>query len=209
MVQVGSLFTQVLSLVNRNDFSRAVRQWDAERGAKGFRCWDQFVVMTFCHLASADLLREISGDLSTALGKLTHLGLKEAPAHSTLSYANQHRPWQLFESVFYQVAEQAPRQKRRFHFKNPLVSLDSSTIELCLSVFDWARFRRKKGAVKLHLMLNHQGCLPSWALITDGKVHDVNAARTLDFEPGTGVVMDRSYVDYDLFDYWTGEGPGL
>jgi len=210
MVQAGSLFTQVLSLVNRNDFSRAVRQWDAERGAKGFRCWDQFVAMIFCQLASADSLREISGGLSTALGKLTHLGLKEAPARSTLSYANQHRPWQLFESVFYQAAEQAhalaAQQKRRFRFKNPLVSIDSTTIELCLSVFDWARFRRKKGAVKLHLMLNHQGCLPSWALLTDGKVHDVKAARILDFEPGTIVVADRGYLDFDLLDYWTGEG---
>ena len=166
--------------------------------------------MVFCHLASADSLREISGGLATALGKLTHLGLSRAPARSTLSYANEHRPWELFETVFYQVAEQAQAlaatQNRRFRFKNPLLSIDSTTIELCLSVFDWARFRRKKGAVKLHLMLNHQGCLPSWALITDGKVHDIKAARMLDFEPGTIVAMDRAYVDYDLFDYWTGEG---
>jgi hypothetical protein len=210
MIKVGSLFSQVLSLVNRNDFARAVKQWGAEKGAKGFRCWDQLVAMTFCHLASADSLREISGGLATALGKLTHLGLSQAPARSTLSYANGHRPWELFETVFYQVAEQAQAlaatQQRRFRFKNPLVSIDSTTIELCLSVFDWARFRRKKGAVKLHLMLNHQGCLPSWALITDGKVHDIKAARMLDLEPGTIVAMDRAYVDYDLFDYWTGEG---
>jgi hypothetical protein len=210
MIKCGSLFSQVLSLVDRHEFGRAVRQWDAEKGAKGFRCWDQLVAMVFCHLASADSLREISGGLATALGKLTHLGLSAAPARSTLSYANGHRPWQLFESVFYQVAEQAhalaATQNRRFRFKNPLMSIDSTTIDLCLSVFDWARFRRKKGAVKLHLMLNHQGCLPSWALITDGKVHDIKAARMLDLEPGTILVMDRGYVDYDLFDYWTGEG---
>ena len=137
MVKVGSLFTQVLSLINRNDFARAVRQWDAERSAKGFRCWDQFVAMMFCQLAGADLLREICGGLSTALGKLTHLGLKEAPARSTLSYANSHRPWQLFETMFYHVYQQADllaaQQKRRFRFKNPLVSIDSSTIDLCLS----------------------------------------------------------------------------
>lgn len=210
MIQVGSLFTQVLSLVNRTDFARAVRQWDAERGAKGFRCWDQFVAMMFCQMASADSLREICGGLSTAMGKLTHLGLKEAPSRSTLSYANTHRPWQLYETVFYQLLEQATvlanQQKRRFRFKNPLFSVDSSTIDLCLSLYDWAKFRRTKGAVKLHLMLNHQGYLPNWALITDGKVHDVTVAKTLEFEPGTIVVIDRGYVDYDLFDYWTGEG---
>jgi hypothetical protein len=210
MIQVGSLFTQVLSLVDRNDFARAVRHWDAERGAKGFRCWDQFVAMTFCQMASADSLREICGGLSTAMGKLTHLGLKEAPSRSTLSYANTHRPWQVYETVFYQLLEQAgalaAKQKRRFSFKNPLFSIDSSTIDLCLSLYDWAKFRRTKGAVKLHLMLNHQGYLPQWALITDGKVHDVTVAKTLDFEPGTIVVIDRGYVDYDLFDYWTGEG---
>jgi len=210
MVQVGSLFTQVLSLVNRNDFFRAVQQWDAERAAKGFRCWDQFVAMVFCQMASADSLREICGGLSTAMGKLTHLGLKAAPSRSTLSYANTHRPWQLYETVFYQLLDQAAflaaKQKRRFRFKNPLFSVDSSTIDLCLSLYDWAKFRRTKGAVKLHLMLNHQGYLPNWALITEGKVHDVTVAKTLDFEPGTIVVIDRGYVDYDLFDYWTGEG---
>ena len=210
MIQVGSLFTQVLSLVNRNDFTRAVRQWDAEHGAKGFRCWDQFVSMMFCQMASADSLREICGGLSTAMGKLTHLGLKAAPSRSTLSYANTHRPWQLYETVFYQLLEQATalatQQKRRFRFKNPLFSVDSSTIDLCLSMYDWAHFRRTKGAVKLHLMLNHQGYLPNWALITDGKVHDVTVAKSLDFEPGTIVVIDRGYIDYDLFDYWTGEG---
>lgn len=210
MIQVGSLFTQVLSLVDRTDFSRAVYQWSAEKGAKGFRCWDQFVAMVFCQLASADSLREIEGGLATALGKLKHLGLRKAPSRSTLSYANEHRPWQLFETIFHQMAQQAhtlaAQQKRRFRFKNPLVSIDASTIDLCLSVFDWARFRRKKGAIKLHLMLNHQGCLPSWAWITDGKVHDVHAAKLLDLEPGTIVAMDRAYVDYDLFDYWTGDG---
>jgi hypothetical protein len=210
MIKVGSLFTQVLSLVDRRDFAHAVVESGAEHAAKGFRCWDQFVAMVFCQLAGADSLREISGGLATAMGKLTHLGLKEAPARSTLSYANRHRPWQLFENVFYQVYEQAQhlafRQKRRFRFKNPLFSIDSTTMELCLTAFDWARYRRRKGAVKLHLMLNHQGCLPSWALITDGKYHDVKAAQKLDFESGTIVAMDRAYVDYDLFDRWTREG---
>lgn len=210
MIKSGSLFTQVLSLVERNKFAGLVAKFEAEKHAKGFNCWDQFVSMMFCQFAGADSLREICGGLSTALGKLTHLGMKAAPARSTLSYANNNRPWQLYEAVFYDLYGQAEllagKQKRRFKFKNPLFSIDASTIDLCLSIFDWAKFRQRKGAVKLHLMLNHQGCLPSWACITDGKVADVTMARTLDFEPGTIVAMDRGYVDYDLFDYWTGEG---
>lgn len=210
MVKVASVFAQVLSLINRNDFSKSVSELDAEKAAKGFRCWEQFVCMLFCHLASADSLREICGGLASSMGKLVHLGIKGMPKRSTLSYANSHRPWQLFEKVFYQLLGQADmlaaRQKRRFRFKNPLVSIDSTTIDLCLSMFDWARFRRAKGAVKLHLMLNHQGYLPGWALITDGKVHDVKVAQKLTFAPGTIVVADKAYVDYELFSRWSNEG---
>jgi hypothetical protein len=210
MIQVASVFAQVISLIDRNYFARTVQRLGAQRAAKGFTCWEQLVAMLFCQLAAAHSLREISGGLATALGKLVHLGLKEAPARSTLSYANAHRPWQLFEAVFYQVLHEAVAtaalQKRRFRFKNPLRSLDASTLNLCLSVFDWARFRRTKGAIKLHLLLDHQGCLPCWALITDGKTHDVRAARLLDFAPGTIVVIDRGYVDYALFAQWTQAG---
>jgi hypothetical protein len=144
------------------------------------------------------------------MGKLVHLGVKRTPKRSTLSYANTHRPWQLFEKVFYQLLSEADmlaaNQRRRFRFKNPLVSIDSTTIDLCLSMFDWARFRRAKGAVKLHLLLNHQGYLPGWALITEGKVHDVKVAQKLEFAPGTVVVMDRAYVDYEMFNRWTNDG---
>ena len=210
MIKFASVFAQVLSLINRREFSRSVAELQAEKGAKGFRCWDQLVSMLFCHLASADSLREICGGLASSMGKMVHLGVKRIPKRSTLSYANSHRPWQLFEKVFYQLLSEADllaaKQKRRFRFKNPLVSIDASTIDLCLSMFDWARFRRAKGAVKLHLMLNHQGYLPSWALITDGKTHEVKVAQKLEFAPGTVVAMDRGYVDYDLFDYWTCEG---
>ena len=207
MIKVASVFAQVLSLINRRDFYNAVAEHEAEKSAKGFRCWDQFVCMLFCHLASADSLREICGGLASSMGKMVHLGIKRMPKRSTLSYANSHRPWQLFESVFYQLLSQADmlaaRQKRRFRFKNPLVSIDSTTIDLCLSMFDWAKFRRAKGAVKLHLMLNHQGYLPGWALITDGKVHDVKVAQKLEFAPQTVVAMDRAYVDYEMFESWT------
>ena len=207
MIKVASIFAQVLSLINRREFSRSVAELEAEKGAKGFRCWEQLTCMLFCHLASADSLREICGGLASSMGKMVHLGIRRMPKRSTLSYANSHRPWQLFEKVFYQLLSEADllaaKQKRRFRFKNPMVSIDSTTIELCLSMFDWARFRRAKGAVKLHLMLNHQGYLPGWALITDGKVHDVKVAQKLEFTPGTVVAMDRAYIDYEMFDRWT------
>lgn len=210
MIKVASIFAQVLSLINRREFSRSVAELEAEKGAKGFRCWEQLTCMLFCHLASADSLREICGGLASSMGKMVHLGIKRMPKRSTLSYANNHRPWQLFEKVFYQLLSEADllaaKQKRRFRFKNPMVSIDSTTIDLCLSMFDWARFRRAKGAIKLHLMLNHQGYLPGWALITDGKVHDVKVAQKLEFAPGTVVAMDRAYVDYEMFERWTNKG---
>jgi len=210
MIKVASLFAQVLSLIDRGSFARSVIQLQAEKGAKGFRCWEQLVSMLFCQLAGANSLREICGGLATALGKVKHLGIVRLPKRSTLSYANNHRPWQLFEQVFYQLydeaAELAAKKKRRFRFKNPLFSIDSSVIDLCLSLYDWARFRRTKGAIKLHLMLNHQGCLPCWALITDGKKHDVKVAQKLSFAPDTIVVMDRGYVDYRLFQRLISDG---
>ncbi len=209
MIKVASVFAQVLSLINRREFSRSVAELEAEKSAKGFRCWEQLVCMLFCHLASADSLREICGGLASSMGKMVHLGIKRMPKRSTLSYANSHRPWQLFEKVFYQLLSQADmlaaKQKRRFRFKNPLVSIDSTTKDLCLSMFDWARFRRAKGAVKLHLMLNHQGYLPGYAMITDGKTHDVKFAQKLQFAGGTIVVVDRAYVDLKMFWQWTQE----
>jgi len=181
----------------------------AEKHAKGFRCWEQLVSMLFAQLGGANSLREICGGLATSAGKLSHLGVTHLPNKSTLAYANENRPWQLYEQTFYhllgQATELAGKQKRRFKFKNPLRSLDSSTIDLCLSMYDWAKFRRAKGAVKLHLMLDHQGCLPCWARITDGKVHDVKPAHSLRFEPGTVLAVDRGYIDYALFFRWTQE----
>lgn len=208
---VGStLFSQMLSLISRRDFDYAVRRHQADKGAKGFSSWDQFVAMLFAQVASADSLREICGGLATVRGKILHLGLKKSPGASTLAYANQHRPWQLYETLFHELLSQcqsvAAGQRRQFRFKNPLYSLDSSTIDLCLSLFDWAHFRRAKGAVKVHLLLDHQGHLPCWALITDGKTHDVRPARTLSLPAGAIVAMDRGYNDYALFGRWTDEG---
>jgi hypothetical protein len=209
MVAPTSCFAQVLSLVNRGEFERAVREKRAEYACKGLASWDQFVAMTFCQMGSADSLREIHGGLATALGKLRHLGLEKAPARSSLSYANEHRPWELYQTVFNQVLgrcqDVAMSKGRKFRFKNPLRSLDASVIDLCLETFDWAKFRRAKGAIKLHLMLDHRGYLPCWALVTEGKTHEVKGAWMLKFEPGTIVALDRAYNDYRLFARWCDE----
>lgn len=207
MVKVASCFAQVLNLIDRHGFGAAVRELDAERGAKGFRCWDQFVGMLFCQLGSAHSLREICGGLATALGKMVHLGLKAAPKRSTLAYANEHRPWELYQRVFEQMLghcqDLAAGRKRTFRFKNPLRILDATVIDLCLEMFDWARFRRTKGAIKLHMQLQERGCLPCWALVTEGRTHEVRVAQGLTFDPGTIVAMDRAYTDYALFGRWT------
>jgi hypothetical protein len=202
------MFSQVLKLIPRIEFERMVKETGAEYRAKGLSSWAQLVGMLFCQLGRAHTLREIEGGLKSCEGKLAHLGI-EAPKRSSLSYANKQRPWQLFEKVFYGLFDKVAakvRGKRKFRFKNKLVSLDSTTVELCLSMYDWASYRRKKGAVKLHLVLDHDGYLPRFAVITDGKVHDVAVAQRIDFEAGTIVVDDRGYTDYKLYAKWTEEG---
>ena len=199
------MFSQILKFIPRTDFERIVRQTGAEYRSKGLSSWSQFVAMLFCQLGRAHSLREIEGGLKSCEGKLAHLGI-EAPARSSLSYANGHRPWELFEKVFYQLFETVAAKavgKHKFRFKNKLVSLDSTVIDLCLSMYDWAKFCRTKGAVKLHLVLDHDGYLPCFGIITDGKVHDVKAAHQIGFAPGTVVVDDRAYTDYRLFAKWT------
>ncbi len=208
MTNTASLFTQILSLFQRSDFVRHVRELKAERHARGFSCWSQFVAMLFCQLAQARSLREIADGLKSCEGKLKHLGLEVEPKRSTLSYANAHRPWELFERLFYDLLAQcqAISPRKKFRFKNRLLTLDSTTVELCASMFDWAHWRQTKGAVKLHLLLDHDGYLPVFGHVTDGKVGDVKVAQRLDFPKGSIVALDRGYIDYRLFSRWTREG---
>jgi hypothetical protein len=209
MNKFSSIFGQMLNIISKHEFYKAVMETGAERKAKGFTCWQQFVAMLFCQLGQAHSLREISGGLATCLGKLKHLGVERAPNRSTLSYANEHRAWQLYERVFYGLLDKCrtiTKGKRKFRFKNKLFSLDATVIELCASLFDWAKFRQTKGAVKLHLLLDHDGYLPVFAHITEGKVHEVNIGREVFLPRGSIVVIDRGYVDYELFSRWTEEG---
>lgn len=201
MNRVCSIFSQILQFIPRLAFEAKVREHKAERHARGFSSWTQLIAMLFGQLGHAQSLREITGGLAACEGRLRHLGVNEPPKRSTLSYANEHRPWELYRSVFYDLLEhcqgEAAGHKRKFRFKHKLLSIDSTTIALSLSMFDWAHYKRSKGAVKLHLVLDHDGYLPQYAVISDGKQADIHAAKKMSFAPGTMLVFDRGYADYD------------
>ncbi len=198
--RVSSIFSQILQFIPRLEFQSFVQKHQAERHARGFTCWGQLIAMLFCQLGRAHSLREICGGLATCEGKLRHLGLQDAPPRSTLAYANERRPWEVYRDLFFTLrdrcTEEASGRGHGFRFKNKLVSMDASTIGLSVSMFDWAHFQRAKGAVKLHLVLDHDGYLPSYAVITTGKKHEITVARQTQFEAGAIVVFDKGYADY-------------
>jgi hypothetical protein len=212
MVQVASLFNQLLQHFPRAEFAALVKKHGAEHAAKGFTCWTQFVSMLFCQLGRADSLREICNGLACCLGRLVHLGITKAPCRSTLSYANEHRPAALFEDLFWTASARFRQQqalggkKHKFRFHNKLLSLDSTTISLCLTLFPWAKFRRAKGGVKAHVLLDHDDYLPAYVLLTEAKRSDVKLADSFALNPGSIVAMDRGYTDYALFGRWTTSG---
>lgn len=213
MVKVASLFSQLLSTVPRSTFASLVKEHGAEKHAKGFTCWTQLVAMLFSQLARAESLREICNGLGCCVGKLVHLGVLRSPNKSTLSYANEHRPAALFEDLFWTLAQRFRSQeggvgvrKAKFRFKNKLLSLDSTVVTLCLQLFPWAKFRRAKGGVKLHVGLDHDDYMPAFLLITEAKLHDVKVAQSLRLPAGSIVAMDRGYNDYRLFGTWTADG---
>jgi hypothetical protein len=210
MIQPNSMFSQLLSVISRNEFNTLVKEMKTDKYSKRFDSWDHFVSMLFCQLADAKSLREISYGLQSCVGKLNHLGIDHAPKRSTLSYANKNRSWEFFERIFYQLlgacSRVAPGKKQKFRFKNELLSLDATNIEMCLSVFDWAKYRKTKGAIKLHTLLDHNGYLPRYVRITTGKVHEVNIAHEVKLPAGSIVAMDRGYTDYGLFEKWDRKG---
>jgi uncharacterized protein DUF4372/DDE family transposase len=212
MVAVASLFNQLLRHFPRTEFEALVKKHRADRGAKGFTCWTQFVAMLFCQLSHSASLRDICNGLSCSLGKLVHLGIKRSPNKSTLSYANQKRPASLFEDLFWTALQRFRStqllggRQSHFRFKNKLLSLDSTTISLCLTLFPWADFKTVKGGIKTHVLLDHDDYLPRYVLITKAKHPDVKVAHLLSLNPGSIVVMDLAYIDYELFAKWSKAG---
>jgi hypothetical protein len=196
-----SIMNQLLQVFPRNEFHQEVKATKAERHARGFGSWDHFVAMLFCQLADAQSLREIIGGLSSCEGRLEQFGMK-VPKRSTLAYANGHRPWELFQNVFYKTLERCRAElghKTKFRFKNRLLSIDSSVVTLCSKMFPWATWSRQKGAVKLHLTLDHAGYLPEAMVITTGKYSELTVARRRRYARGTILVMDRGFVDFSWF----------
>lgn len=210
MERVSSIFGQILKFFPRTIFDAAVQKHEGDKHAKGMTCWSQFIGLMFCHLGGARSLREIIGGLAASEGKLKHLGVERAPARSTLAYANEHRPWQIYRTVFenlVQICQTEARQRhRKFRFKHSLLSLDSTLIPVCLEMFEWAKYGKTKGAVKVHTVLDNRSVMPQYAVITDGKTADVKVARRLKFEPGAILVMDRGYEDHAWWRKLTAEG---
>jgi hypothetical protein len=208
MKRFCSILNQLLQIFPRTEFEASVRQTKAERHARGFRSWDQFVAMMFCHLADANSLREICGGLASCEGRLSQLGI-QIPAKSTLAYANRHRDWRLYEQVFqslYGFCVKNLGMKTKFKFKNPLLSIDSTHIGLCSEMFPWATYSRQKGALKLHFTLDHAGYLPSAMVITTGKYSELIVARRQRWQAGTIVMFDRGFIDFSWFHRLTGQG---
>lgn len=211
MVRCASLFNQLLQQFSKSDFQRLVNKHQAERNAKGFTSWSQFVSMLFCHFARADSLREISNGLACCIGKLSHLGLRKAPPKSTLAYANSNRRAELFEELFYSSLSAFRGRKmlgvrKPFKFRNRLVTFDSTTITLALEAFPWAKYRSKKGGVKLHVLLDNADLMPSFVCMTVARDNDCKGLKKFNLKPGTIVALDRGYNDFTQFGDWTMEG---
>lgn len=177
-----TIFGQILQLISRYKFQKAVKETNAEKGAKGFSSWSHFVSLLFAQLSCQTGLRGVITGINCQATNLHHLGIKPVKL-STLSYANNKRPHELFKKMFevllMKVMLIAPHHK--FRFKNTLYSMDSTTVDLCLSLYDWAKFRKKKAGIKLHVKLDHNGYLPTVVVLSNAKKNDVRVGREIPF----------------------------
>jgi hypothetical protein len=212
MINQLTLFSQLIKQVPKEKFNKILAYYNAEKHSKGFKSWTQFVSMLFCHLAKADSLRDICNGLSSFQGKLNHIAITN-PNKSSLAYANEKRDSNVYKDLFWQMMEEfksnkmlSDTKKPKFKFKNKLLSLDSTTITLSLSMFNWAKYRKAKGGVKVHILLDHDTYMPSYINISTASIHDVNIAKSLAFNPGSIVVMDKGYNDYKIFNKWNTNG---
>ena len=196
-----SLFNQVLQLIDRDAFKRIVSDHDTDKHSKGINSWTHLVSMLFMHLAKANSNRDISNGLRSATGNLSHVGVSKAPSKSSMSYINANRSYAIFRDLYFKLLDNfEPSLRRRRAQANKLrrkiYIMDASVIPLSLGLFDWAKFRTKKGAIKLHAVLDYDTGLPAYAVITEGKVHDSVAAKQTQFPAASVLVVDRAYVDF-------------
>jgi len=203
----NTVFSQLLKLFPRHEFETLANQHHCGRSFRTASRWAQFVTMTMAQLSGRNSLRDIVENMSAQAHRLYHLGSVKL-SRSNLSRINEGKPYALYEALFGKLLSrcQSVAPGHNFRFNNPLYSLDASTIDLCLSVFPWANFRTTKGAVKLHVGLNHRGYLPEFVTITEGKDHDVTVGRTLRFPKGSLVAIDKAYNDYTWYKQLTDKG---
>jgi hypothetical protein len=198
----NTVFSQLLKRVPRHEFETLANQHHEGRKLRKITRWSQFVAMALAQLSSRVSLRDVVSSLSAQTAKLYHLGAALV-SRSSLARVNEQQPSALYEGLFAKLLSRCQGRAPRhgFRFKNKLYSLDASTIDLCLSVFPWARFRTTKGAVKLHVGLDHNGLLPAFMNITDGKTHDITAARAVRLPKDSILVVDRGYTDYAWYNH--------
>jgi len=201
-----TLFAQIIQKLDRQKFNQLVRKYNADKHGKGHNSWTQLISMLFCQFAKSQSVRDISNGLRSATGNLNHLGLTGSPSKSNISYQNQRRDWSLFRDYYYTLLEslgqQAMFKQVRFKIKSKIFLLDATTISLCLSLFDWARYKTTKGAVKMHTLLDYDGNLPAYVNITDGKTADNKGAYDIPLLRGSVIVADRFYNDFFLLNVW-------
>ena len=205
-----TLFSQIISKLDRISFSKLVKQKETDKHQKGYNSWTHLVSMLFCQFAKSQSVRDISNGLRSATGNLNHLGILKAPSKSSISYQNKNRDWNLFKSYYYQLlsslGQQAGFKQVKFKIKSKIFLLDSTTISLCLSLFDWAKYKTAKGAVKMHTLLDFDGNLPAYVNITNGKTADNKGAYNVPLLKGSVIVADRFYNDFPLLNIWDSKG---
>jgi hypothetical protein len=205
-----TLFSQIISRLDRSKFSKLVGVHRSDKHQKGYTSWTHLVAMLFCQFAKSQSVRDISNGLRSATGNLNHLGINKAPSKSTISYQNKHRSWKLFRDYYYNLlgslGQQAGFKRVKFRIKSKILLLDATTISLCLSLFDWARYKTAKGAVKMHTLLDYDGNLPAYVNITDGKTADNKGAYDIPLLKGSVIVADRFYNDFSLLNVWDSNG---
>ena len=192
-------FNQLFNFIPRHVFEKSAKAHDADRYAKTFKAWQQFLLLLYAQATGKQSLRDIAGGLHLHRSRLYHLGLSPVP-RSTISDGMERRSSKVFEEMFYAMVckTSALAPGHRFQFKNDLYSIDATTIDLCLNVFDWAKFRKQKGAIKLHCQLDHSGHIPNFVHISDGKMHDAKAVKGFfEIEPDSIYCVDKAYVDYE------------
>ena len=196
-----TIFAQLLSFIPRHEFDKCVARYNGDYRVRSFTCWEQFIVMCFAQLTYRESLRDIETCLHTMQSKLYHVGLRSKIARSTIADANESRDWHIFADFCHYLIQWAEtlyqdNESFKLDLKNAVYAVDSTTIDLCLSLFPWAKFRKNKGAVKLHTQLNLKTLLPKDIEITDGLCHDVNILDRIIFELNSIYVLDRGYVDF-------------